>query len=631
MRALWNRSAVLTAAAVTAAALSVGCKTDMDRANDAASMKIEAAATALGSGAKPETQKDLESLAAQTNLAPASKISADLLLAKTDQALAEAQVGEVQSHQTQIATLMLALDRLAWQIGSNNANIAALSSLNPTAGQQAFSTQADAAEKGNGGAWVPGTPPIPSVADAKQKADELEKQIKTLTDERTQLAAKRATAIDQATQLSQKADSSSGQESVGFYIQSANQRKDSRLSEIKMQDMDAQLMPLQQQLTVLKAQQEGGTAAATSSRDQAQKLATGWEGVQKNIEAIKDYSQNLVDGKGSLPASVAPAGGASSATSQPGQAQSIVAIATELDQEIKAAAEARGSAIELLDKAYQLYDDAAGQAKKLIGTLPKNSPDNAKLPERRTWEALTNLHAPAEFQLGQAEILSTKARIYAGQFIELQERNAVVSQLARSLKQSGIDTPGAVTALGEPGAVPAGIKEIQADLAKADFTGYADKRDQLDTIAKSDTSIAGQEAVASTRADLYFGWADSANNEIINGAGAGDIGQLRTNLAHLSKMTSDYAWYQLAPAQGQNPAQRLAFALTERQALEQNGKALVPAMLPPELSGPAATQPAGPAMPAAPTVPASQPADAAAAASPATQPAVATQPATPGQ
>ena len=123
---------------------------------------------------------------------PAAKIGANIMLAKTDQALAEARIGEVQTHQTQIAALLLGLDRLAWQVATNNANVSALTSLNPTAGQQAFTAQADAAEKGIGGAMVPGTPPISSQADAAQKADGLGKQIKTLADERTQLAAKRA-------------------------------------------------------------------------------------------------------------------------------------------------------------------------------------------------------------------------------------------------------------------------------------------------------------------------------------------------------------------------------------------------------------------------------------------------------
>ena len=112
-----------------------------------------------------------------------------------------------------------------------------------------------------------------------------------------------------------------------------------------MQDLDAQIMPLQQQLDVLKATGGGATAAAASSRDQGQKLAAGWDAVQKQIEAVKDYSKYLIDGTGSLPASVTPAAGSSTATSQPGAAQSVVAIATEVDQEIKAAADAHRRSI----------------------------------------------------------------------------------------------------------------------------------------------------------------------------------------------------------------------------------------------------------------------------------------------
>jgi hypothetical protein len=626
MRAPWNRSAVLTAAALAATAFSVGCKTDMDRANDAASTTIESSASDLSTGAADKAQASLGKLASESDLSPASKIGANIMLAKTDQALAEAKIGEVQAHQTQIASLLLGLDRLAWQVATNNANVSALTSLNPTAGQQAFTAQADAAEKGAGGAWVPGTPPIPSQADATQKADDLGKQIKVLADERTQLAAKRAVALESVTKLSQQADTSAGQQSVGYFIQSANQRKEARLNEIKMQDLDAQIMPLQQQLDVLKAQQEGATAAAASSRDQGQKLAAGWDAVQKQIEAVKDYSKYLVDGAGSLPASVTPAAGSSTATSQPAAAQSVVAIATELDQEVKAAADARSAALDLLDKAYKLYDDSAKQAETLVRALPKNTPDNQKLPERKAWEALAALHAPAEFKLGQAAVLSTTARIYAGQFIELQQRNAVVSQLTRALKQSGIDTPAPITALGEPGAVPAGIKDIQAELAKADFAAYDEKKGALDDLAGKETSLSGQEAIASTRADLYFSWSDSVNSDVINGAAApGELGQLRTNLAHLSKMTNDYGWYQLAPAQGQNPAQRLSFAVTERRALEDTGKAVVPSVLPPELSSGAATQPGAPVV--QPTDATSQPAlDSSATSQPAT-----TQPAAPGQ
>jgi len=522
-------------------------------------------------------------------------VQSNTLLAQSQIAAADSLLQKVSQEEGKMSAAILELERLGWQITSNNASTTGFKALNPTAGQQAFEQVSTAAEKGEGGAWVKGAdggPPIPSLADVKQREETLGGQIAELTKQRTEIAAKRALALQQAENFSRQADSTTGSNSTGFFIQGSNQRKEAGDAEVKMRDLDAQILPLQQQLDIAREQEQSIQATLSSIKDQVGKLQTGWQGVQKQMDQLKDFSASLVNGGGA-----APTGGAG-ATSQP-TVQGLNAIATDLNELIKAATDERAQAAVFLNDAYKHLLEAQKQAADALKDIPKPGGANAKVPEKAAWQALIEMNDPAEFKVRQAEVLSGLARLYGGQYLELAQRNAVARVLDPALKQAGVESQ-AAAALGNGGAPTASVREavdkISAAVNNREFAGYQDQAAEFDTLAGGQATPTDQEAIAAVRQDFYYAWADSVANDVIGGSSQGDLGQLRVNVAHLIRMTNQYAWYLMGIAQNKQDARgRLAVAVTERKAISdsQSGKGLLPPMLPPELAEVATSQPAG--------------------------------------
>lgn len=620
MRAPWKRAAALALATCTIS-FQTGCKTDVEKSDEAVAADLTLASQHLTTGHPEKATEALEKDVSKGS--PFSRVQSNSLLAQAEVDAADAALRKLSQLEAQISANLISLERIGWQLGTNNGSVSGFQAQNPAPSQQALEQVAAAAEKGQNGAWVAGEAPVPSLADVKQRQENLKKQIDDLTKQRTDLAAKRALALQESAKFSKQADAANGQDSVGFYIQGSNQRKEAADLEVAMRDVDAKILPLQQQLTVADEQAQAIQSTLTSIQDQVQKLQGGWQAVQKQMDQINEFSKSLLDGSGAAaaaPPTTAPAANGAAPSTQP--VISLNSLASDLTQQIASAQELRTQAAGLLDKAYKHLEDASKSAASALQTLPKpNSADTGKLPEKAAWQALIDLNQPAEFKLRQAAVLSRLARLYSGQFIELAQRNAVARLLEPALKQAKLELP-ALAGIGSGAAASAAVREgagkIAGDIVKADFTGFADTAGQLETLAPAGAPANDQEAVAAVRADFDYLYADNLLNDIINGsAGQGDLAQLRVNAAHLLRMSNYYGWSHIGELQGkaQEAKGRLATAVSERKILSEGaGKGLLPPALPPELAEVATTQPT------------SQPAGEGAA--PASQPA-ATEPAAP--
>src|SRR4051794_29513341 len=292
MRAPWKRAAIFALATCSISVLP-GCKTDVDKADETVSNEL-----ATAPNVTPEKAiQSLSSVAAKGS--PLTKVQANLALAHAEVRAASEKLQGVWVNeppppkrvglwpqQSAISLLLLDMERLGAQIASNNGNISGFQALNPTEAQKAFEQVSTAAEKGEGG-WVKaaeGGAAIPSLADVKKQQETLGAQIAELTRQRTELAAKRATALQQAETFSRQSDSTTGTASTAAYIQASNLRKEGGDDEVKMRHLDAQILPLQQQVDLACEQQKliEGTMAAV--KDQVSKLQSGWQSVQKQLD-----------------------------------------------------------------------------------------------------------------------------------------------------------------------------------------------------------------------------------------------------------------------------------------------------------------------------------------------------------
>ncbi|HEY2587526.1 MAG TPA: hypothetical protein VGI81_17400 [Tepidisphaeraceae bacterium] len=694
MRAPWKRAAAIALATCGFSALPFinGCKTDVEAADAKVAVETDKAVDALQTDHPQAAREAIETAAASKSASPDVQIQTSLLAAQADLDAAgllmsgpgpsdisaaafkavvdgKAQTGTdvpnltpqdraalrgIEQRQNRVEQLLSQIASVAGQMALNNINVAGFKALEPTKAREALRQAANDAQKGNNGAWVAGTAPIPSLEGLKAREQDLQKQIGDLTAQRDDLNAKRGQALQQAAKFGQQADSTTGSESVGFFTQGANQRKEAADDEVKIAQLEAQLAPLQQDLQLVQLQQKTIGDVLATYADQTQQIESGWKNVQQRIDQASALTKTLLEGNGgSSAAATAPtdAAGGATAASTVATPRSLSALATELDNETKELQALRGKVVALLNSASKHFEDAATTA----ATLTKNlntlvaSPDAAKVPDRRAWQERISLNSPAVFKLGQAAVQNRFARLYTDAYAELARRNQVGTLVADALKGAGIAAPQSVAAaLPAPGtavSVDAQLKQYQGDL-KSDSPPFQKDASELNDLANAQqTSPAALQAVVATQADVAYHWAASLINDASNTAGSGEFATQLANVCHAALMTTNYGQAQFYLLQGkqQEGAALMKAATDERDKLaEANAQGLLPAVLPVGLAfeakpAPGATTaPAGPGTigtPAAPgtSAPATQPTEAtpAPAAPPARAPADGTAP-TPG-
>lgn len=638
MRAPWRRAAALSLAVCgfSCVSLTTGCKSDVEKVDAQMASDVEQATGKLQTSNPGDAQATLSKTVAVKSASPVWQIESHALLAQANADAAGKLIDQIVERDAGLAALIGQMDAIGAQLAINNVSVAGNRKLEPTRGLEAVKKETSNAQVGaENGAWVPGQLPVPSLADAKKRESDLQKQIQDLTQQRDALNEKRGKALQQAEQLSRQADATRGKDSVGFFTQASAQRKEAADEEANIELINGQLTLLGQDLAVAQLQRKTIEDAVAGFEQQAQSLQKGWSDVQKQIETTTAFSQSLLSGEGGT-------SGGGAASTQPAQ-PTLAALVGQLDAGVKQVQDLRAQAVSLLNDAFTNYDAAASSASKLQTDLggKVRAPESRKLPEKKAWDSLLASNQTQGFKLQKAWVLGRLARLYVDQFSELSQRNKLAQMLAPVLKESGVPTPPSMSALAGfsgqiPGDVGSQLAAIEQDASRKDADFQADQA-KLDQLAQGQTSPAVQQAIATTRATVAYGWADSLLTDVIDNPGQSDQATVTSNLAHLARMIDQYGWMQLALMRGdkQHADGHLAAAKQERDAVQD--KSLLPPMLPQGLELPIATQPStapstNPSEEGATTAPSEGPTTAPApetapAAAPETQPAPATAPA----
>lgn len=633
MRSPWTRAAAvaLATAAVSALPLINGCKTSVEKADEKVAADLDTATVAMSElrpaaaqqaiannkddkAASTDAQIELHVAAAQADLQAANLIisgpgsSNASALAFRAAAEGKAQSASatqnltpderaglqgIEQRQLRIAQLVSVMDSIGGQLVLNNITIQGAKSLDPIKARESLQKATSDAQKGDNGVWKPGGKPIAALDALKAREQELQKQIADLTSQRDELNTKRGQALEQAGKFGQQADATTGAQSVGFFTQGSNQRKEAADDEVKIAQLDAQIKPLQQDLNLVQGQEKTLGQIIAGYGTQLQQVDTNWQDVQRRIEQATTLSNDLLTKAEPAPATSAPSadasGGNAPAAVIPHTPHSLVALASELDAQVKEVQSLRKRAIELLNGAYTHYDQALGLANSMTKTLAAqaNAPDSAKLPEKRAWQERLALNSPAGFKLRQAAVQNAFARLYSDQYAELAQRNRVAALLSDAIKQGGLTAPPALaTALPPEAAPPAEVdsqvKNVEGDL-KSEQPPFDKDAKALNELAAGQTSPAAQQALAGVQADLAFLWAKNLLTDVESNAGQSDIASLLVNIAHAAAMSNDYAQSQFALLRGREPEAKsaMAAALEERKALvDANAQNMLPARLP---------------------------------------------------
>ena len=600
MRAPWNRAAALALAALSFSFFPFlsGCKSDVESQDEAVSADLAKATDQLESGDKDAGEKAKQTLQKSASNAGASKesqIEANSLIAQAEMDAADTIYRDIEQQQVDITALVAQLDQLAAEVAVNNLNISGYKALEPKAAQKALADVMTAAQKGSeDGLWVKGKAPVPSLADVKQRQEKLDGQIKEFTRQKEELSAKRAEALKSADTFDGQVHTTTGKDSVGFYIQASNQRKEAADEETRISQLDAQLAPLQEDLAVAQLQEKMIGAAVASFQQQSDQLQNNWQSVQKQIDATRSFSESRLNGEGDAAPSTTP-------SELPKVPRSMKEAAADLDNAVKSIDANRAKALDNLTDALHHYESAEVIAGRLLTELSTQltAQGAAKLPERNAWQVLVALNRPENFKLRQAAVLMRLARLYGDEYSELSQRNRVAQTLSQTLKEAGLELPQAVASLAnvpttQPVDLQSSLNRIENDI-KSTGPNFADDQQALGDLATSNPAPTARQLVAAAQANLAYAWADSLLGGVIESAPSqGESGVLTANLARAAHISDLYGWAVFARMLGsrQEYDARLRRAIDERKALvDANARYLLPTILPPGLEFPVTTQP----------------------------------------
>jgi hypothetical protein len=461
------------------------------------------------------------------------------LLAQADESLLI-----VADKELKLQRLVDRLAELTLQIKSNNLAIAGLNKLQPTNTLAALD-KASAAAKGAGDTpWVPGEQAnIPSLTLAQKMAADIQAQIQKLTADRADMEKKRDIAAAQAQTLSRQAETMTGRQGLAVYTQAASVRKTMADLMAQMDDADAKLMLLQQDLSLAQAQAKQVEEAINRIAELSKQTNAGWDSIQKQMQAYTALSQTIAQGSGTQPAANIPP-------------VTVAAAVDQMDALAKEIATERQKADGLLSSAASQFGQTEASAKRLSQEYSTNLQNRRESAQAAAWTAGADTFNPAgpRFQKAQTEL--RQAQMWAAAYYSAAARAATLKDLRTALDEAKL-TLEKVT--GDLVSAPEGDKNAAVEKARPLFDSA---ETDLGAAANGNSPVKDAARITQVIEEYAYGLLLRAtqNTELANTqfekarTSAGDLASSNVNLpplpAELGVKTSSGAGPTTAPAEG---------------------------------------------------------------------------------
>jgi hypothetical protein len=560
------RSRWLLGLALPALAVLGGCDTDSGKADKAVSDDLAQAASSNTNTADGQKK-------AHAALDSAVKVQgASLTLQlQTKAELADAELRLAQDGAVSVARNTSQIDRLVDEIGQLNDAVAADNRLATALGQyeptkildrlKAQSTAlAGSDEKPDWMTTDAGTLPSQAAADKaaaalQQQIDQLNQQIKTDTDQRTDL-------ITKADQFNRQSEQAQGKASVDLFVQGADARQQAADLGAKLEGEQSQLARAQADLAVQQGEQASVKAAAAAVDERTAATNQTWTATQEQARLVKAHAASLLGDESAVPVTAG----------KPGPA-TIAAKSAELARLLKENRALRSEVESHYNNAVGFYKDAYDLATKLMAQL--SDPAHTERPERTdkaAWDVERAATDPSKFRYLQATVQLDRAEFYARAAAEAKGVADVIGAVRPVLEAASLT-------------VPPGLDDSHGD---------------------------APVAVTNARKVAMDGFKEVVDNltNVTNGAAPAEVKQG----ADVLTMFAQYGWSVLLASAGDanEAAGHLQAAQTARENAANLPGTMPPlpaALMPPATSGgPAAAEPAAtPAAPTAPAAPAGRP------------------------
>jgi hypothetical protein len=334
-----------------------------------------------------ESRVQVEAIAARAQQAsPAVRAVAKSAQAHSELTAANEAMARLRVSELQAADLITEIVQLTGQIQTGKVLATGYQKLEPSAAVKNVQEKIAEAQGGQQrSAWI-STPAaqIPTIAATRQEASRLEGQITERQQRIASLQQRRTQTLEESERAAQSAEQAQGEQALEEYRRASNLRREAAVLSIEIDQIRAELLPLEQQLALTQTQQQGVTRAVQQFQVEQQNLETGWKQVQAQSQQQLQITQQIM-------------GSAQDVGSIAGKAEQLNAVLNEIMALRETALQNANNAVSFSDAAA----DAGAEVVRQMDDALRNDVDQARV-ERPAWEASRRVHHPSNYRLEQA-------------------------------------------------------------------------------------------------------------------------------------------------------------------------------------------------------------------------------------
>ena len=277
---------------------------------------------------------------------------------------------------------------------------------------------------------------------ASKRIAELQGQIDKIKGEVANLTQQKDAAAAEADALADRASKATGKEASDLADQANESRRKAGHLGHDIDRTSAALLPLERDLAAEQTKKKTADEAVVALDANRADVESAWQAAQAKAAEQKTAAGQL--------------------------GQELTDRGRQLEELSKQATEVRSRAADMFAKSAQHSGAAAKDATALATELGKWSQNFAQSPEKKAWDQLKATYSMGTFRLAEAEAEHSLGNLHNEHALQLQERQQVAAQIAKTLQDAGITMPPVLAAAQAE-------HKAAAEAANAAYTSAAQK------------------------------------------------------------------------------------------------------------------------------------------------------------
>lgn len=489
---------VSTALAIGLSSLAiVGCDTDSDRTVRTHVQEAIDLRAVHSKEANEQAQKKLDELSTNNNAAPATRAQLAAMRGQMRVDAALDLMRDIDRKELELTRVAFDLNQLAVQLDAGSTVINGFKKFDPAPQQQSIAQQITAAQGGPDKlTWEFQGLQLPTIEGTRQNIAKYEADIQKLQEQVQTLTTQRDAAMKDAEAAQKSSDEKKGREAVDEFRRATMLRKDAGELFTKIDQTNAQMVPLQRDLAVAQGQLQTLEEVVKQLQAQNAALDAGWKSMQEQIATQSQLAQKIVGAEGAA----APAPTTDETAIQMSGA-SMAAKAAEINTYATQLKEMRGQAQSHLDEAAREFQAAYTNADAVRKDLAEKIGliQDRNRADYKTLQNAQDIMNPQVYQLREAGAHRLTGALYASQAASLMNRLNLKASVVPIIQRAGATVPAILR--------PENLDKEMSQASKLAAQAYEDADKMLGNVREGTALIETKNAATVEQILTNYGWA----------------------------------------------------------------------------------------------------------------------------